>query len=183
MAEIPNQDWSGTPGIGDVNSTAKGSGARYNIGKPAVELLPISDVAKLLEEAKGFCMQSGFDAVPALKCLGDFQNTGNVDHVYRAMIALGPQRDTLVECAQVFEYGKKKYAAWNWAKGMQWSVALACAVRHLLAMHDGELIDPIEKSGSGLPHRGHVMCNLFMLSTYTKNYKECNDLPIGLLDA
>jgi hypothetical protein len=184
MTVIPGQDWLGTPGIGDVNSTAKGSGARYNVGKPQVDLLPIGEVAYMLEETlDDECSTGTFNAVPALKALGKFQQTGFVVHVYEAMNAMGPARETLVECAQVFEYGKKKYAAWNWAKGMQWSVALACAVRHLLAMHNGEMIDPVEQNGSGLAHRGHVMCNLFMLSTFTKTYPEGNDLPIGVFDA
>jgi len=176
-------NWVDAQGIGDVNSNEKGSGARFNSGKPAMELLPIKDVAILL--GGHWLKYSGQNTLPeeleALGLLGQFQMTGDDKFLFTAMDVLGPWTETLVECAQVFDYGSRKYASWNWAKGMKWSVALACAVRHLLAMHRGEWIDPIEEKGSGLPHRGHVMCNLFMLTTYVRNFPEGNDLPIGIL--
>lgn len=109
-------------GIGDVNSSAKGSGARYNDGKPDYSLIPLS---------------------------------------------------TLEDEARVWSYGKNKYAAWNWAKGMPWSVPLACALRHLAAWQNGEDIDP----ESGQPHLAHVMCNIRMLTLYTKTYPEGDDRP------
>ena len=108
--------------VGDVNSTERGSGARFNDGKTRFDLIPLS----------------------ALK-----------------------------DCADVFEYGAEKYAAWNWAKGMDWSVPYACMLRHLEAWYRGEDTDP----ESGLPHLGHVMCNLIMLSHYAKNYKDGDDRP------
>ena len=111
-----------TKGIGDVNSDAKGSGARYNGGKPDLSLIPLV---------------------------------------------------TLEDEARVWEYGKKKYAAWNWAKGMPWSVPYACAMRHLSAWQKGEDIDP----ESGQPHLAHVMCNLRMLTLYSKTYPEGDDRP------
>lgn len=184
---LNEQDWSGATGLGDVNSKERGSGARYNTGKPAMELLPISDVADLLRSQLKWTAALELDeplqhdVVECVRFLGLFQNSGDDAHLYSAMSALGPTSDILSECASVFDYGKRKYAEWNWAKGMKWSVPLACALRHLLAMFSGEHIDPIEQKGSGLPHRGHVMCNLFMLTTYIHNYKEGNDLPVGLL--
>ena len=121
LEQIQKAIQSQIQGIGDVNSTAKGSGARYNNGKPDLSLVPLW----------------AFD-----------------------------------DCARVFEYGKKKYAAWNWAKGMPWSVPLACALRHLGAIQRGEVDDP----ESNLPHLGHVMCNIVMLAHYAKYYPEGNDL-------
>jgi len=116
---IPTQE-----GIGDVNSEAKGSGARFNNGKPDFSLIPLV---------------------------------------------------TLEDEARVWEYGKKKYAAWNWAKGMPWSVPFACAVRHLSAWQRGEDLDP----ESGLPHLAHVACNIRMLTLYSKTYPEGDDRPKG----
>ena len=109
-------------GIGDVNSNAKGSGARYNDGKADISLIPLC---------------------------------------------------TLEDEARVWMYGKQKYAAWNWAKGMDWSVPLACAMRHIAAWQRGEELD----AESGLPHLAHAMCNLRMLTLYSKTYPEGDDRP------
>lgn len=108
--------------VGDVNSAAKGSGARYNTGKPDLSLIPMW---------------------------------------------------TLMGEAQVWEYGKRKYAAWNWLKGMSWSIPLACALRHLAAFQDGEDND----AESGLDHLDHAMCNLRMLKAYKTVYPEGDDRP------
>lgn len=115
-------------GIGDVNSIAKGSGARYNTGKPDFSLIPLV---------------------------------------------------TLEDEARVWEYGKRKYAAWNWAKGMAWSVPFACLMRHLAAWQRGEDIDP----ESGYPHLDHIACNVRMLKLYSTTYKEGDDRPKGLICA
>lgn len=174
MEKDPN--WADAQGIGDVNSDAKGSGARFNNGKPAMELLPLRAVATLLIGDRGEVTGE----TVCLSYLAAFQE-GNDNAIFNAMSALGDPKETLVECAQVFDYGKRKYAEWNWAKGMNWSIPLACAVRHLLAMLDGEWIDPIDEKGSGLPHRGHVMCNLMMLATYMYNFREGDDRPVKWL--
>jgi len=109
--------------VGDVNSNEKGSGARYNDGKPDYSLIPLN---------------------------------------------------TLKDEALVWEYGKQKYNAWNWTKGMVWSVPLACALRHLAAWQAGEEND----QESGLPHLAHAMCNLRMLTLYKDVYPEGDDRPI-----
>lgn len=112
-------------GIGDVNSKEKGSGARYNAGKPDFSLIPMT---------------------------------------------------TLEDEIRVWEYGAKKYAAWNWTKGMAWSVPFACLMRHMAAWQRGEECDP----ESGLPHLAHAMCNLRMLTYYSQFYKEGDNRPEGL---
>ena len=109
-------------GIGDISSTAKGSGARFNGGKADLSLIPLT---------------------------------------------------TLEDEARVWMYGKEKYAAWNWAKGMPWSVPLACALRHISAFQAGEDVD----AESGQPHLAHAMCNLRMLTLYAKTYPEGDDRP------
>lgn len=118
----PQPSGAGLGGIGDVTSTAKGSGARYNGGKPDFSLIPLV---------------------------------------------------TLEDEARVWEYGSRKYAAYNWAKGMPWSVPLACALRHLSAWQRGEDLD----EESGLPHLAHVACNIRMLTLYSKTYPEGDDRP------
>jgi hypothetical protein len=111
-----------TEGIGDVNSNARGSGARFNCGKPDMSLIPLC---------------------------------------------------TLEDEARVWMYGKAKYAAWNWAKGMQWSVPFACLMRHMAAWQRGEELD----QESGYPHLDHAMCNLRMLKLFSKTYPEGDDRP------
>lgn len=84
----------------------------------------------------------------------------------------------LEDCARVFGYGREKYAAWNWAKGMDWSIPYACLLRHMAAWFNGEDNDP----ESGLPHLGHAMCNLVMLSTFARTYPEGDDRPAERLN-
>jgi hypothetical protein len=159
-------------GIGDIHSQAKGSGARFNTGKPDFSLVPL----RLVASTYGYGGGPTEPAVRALLQLGQWQETGDKIHLEQALEHLGA--DGWSECAEVFEYGKRKYAAWNWAKGMAWSVPLACAARHLIAMIDGQATD----DESGKPHRGHVFCNITMLLTYARTYPEGNDMPAkGLL--
>ena len=117
-----------TKGVGDVNSTTPGSGARYNAGKPDFSLLPMF---------------------------------------------------TLQDELAVWAYGAKKYAPWNWTKGMPWSIPFACAMRHLTAWQMGEELD----AESGLPHLAHAMCNLRMLTLYASRYREGDDRPAHLREA
>ena len=80
----------------------------------------------------------------------------------------------LAGCARVWMSGLLKYAPWNWAKGMQWSVPFDCLCRHLFKWwYLGEDID----SESGEHHLDLVLCNLFMLKHYTKTYPEGDDRP------
>lgn len=158
-----------TMAVGDLNSTEKGSGARANGGKPDLSLIPLVLMYEHLDILKPDTSRLG--PITALESLGVWQQTRDENYLYDVLTRLGA--DGWEECAHVFTYGKEKYAAWNWAKGMPWSVPLACAARHLLAMTTGELID----RESGHTHRGHVFCNIVMLLQYTKTYTEGNDLP------
>ena len=74
---------------------------------------------------------------------------------------------------RVWMYGAKKYAAWNWAKGMAWSVPYACALRHLISWYRGEEVDP----ESGESHLDHVICNIMMLKQFEESYREGDDRP------
>lgn len=80
---------------------------------------------------------------------------------------------TLEDEVRVWMYGAQKYAAWNWTKGMPWSVPFACAMRHLAAWQRGEAND----TESGLPHLAHAMCNLRMLTLFADTYPEGDDRP------
>lgn len=166
--------------VGDVNSTERGSGARYNDGKPDLSLIPLALIAATVPPgpAEDSAQRNEQNAVRhALGQLAFFQTTGWVPALDTALTILSPYWE---DCARVFDYGKqKKYAAWNWAKGMAWSIPLACAGRHALAILRGESIDNPEEpnNGSGLRHIGHFMCNVVMLRTFVETFKEGNDLP------
>lgn len=161
-------------GIGDVNSNEKGSGARFNAGKVALELIPLRIIAD------HFAMYSAAEyhgAIDALQYLAEYQEGGKRECLHYAIRAIGA---SWTECAAVFVYGRKKYAAWNWAKGMPWSVPIACAARHLVnGILAGEEID----KESGQTHRGCFLCNIVMLLTYEFTYREGDDRPTQWLAA
>lgn len=161
--------------IGDITSDQKGTGARFNSGKPPMELIPLTCIARQLKSR--IYTDDTFAVLPAAEALhhlGRWQ--ARVGELVEVLNVLGPAG--WEECAQVFDYGRRKYKAWNWAKGMAWSVPIACAARHLMAMMRGEENDP----ESGLPHRGHVFCNIVMLMTFADTFAEGDDrAPAGML--
>lgn len=164
-----------TNGIGDVNSEQKGAGARYNAGKIPLELIPLRIIAEHSEHTGG-CAR--YDAeIAALFALARFQEGGGIPDLLDAINCIGAAWD---ECADVFTYGKTKYAEWNWAKGMPWSVPIACAARHLLF---GVMSGEVNDKESGLSHRGHFLCNIVMLLTFVRTYPEGDDRPSKWLGA
>lgn len=155
--------------VGDINSNERGSGARYNDGKAPHELLPLRTVASL--------SAGNSRATQALSALGKYQSSAAFEHLIdaaHALYSVSGVRAALDDVARVFDYGRAKYAEWNWAKGMAWSIPLACASRHLLSMKNGEWLD----QESGLPHYAHALCNILMLATFFRTYPEGNDLPV-----
>lgn len=154
--------------VGDVNSTARGSGARFNDGKPPLDLIPLRIVAGAWRRAG----RAG-PALHALELLADWQEGDSEERLYAALRVLG---NPFHEAARVLEYGKRKYAAWNWSKGMAWSVCLGCAARHLEQILGGEELD----GESGLLHVGHVGCNLIFLLQFHRTYPEGDDRPTTL---
>jgi hypothetical protein len=159
-------------GIGDVYSEEKGAGARYNAGKIPLELIPLRVVAEHFQRTTGESAE-----ISALFALARFQEGGGIEALLDAITAIGPAWD---ECAAVFDYGKKKYAEWNWCKGMAWSVPIACAARHLLY---GPMAGEKNDKESHLPHRGHFLCNIVMLLTFVRTYPEGDDRPSKWLTA
>lgn len=150
--------------IGDVNSTERGSGARYNDGKVDLTLLPpqhwlsIGDRPLRLRHYE------------EMEYMAQFWE-GKTGALYEVLGGLDPLE--LIDAARVLEYGAKKYAMWNWAKGMPWSVPMACYLRHMLTYGDVASLD----EESGLPHRAHAVCNLIMLGHYAENCPDLDDRP------
>lgn len=68
--------------------------------------------------------------------------------------------NALSDVADVMEFGAKKYDRKNWSKVDDKERYIAATLRHLLAYHQGEKIDP----ESGKPHLAHAICSLLFLS-------------------
>lgn len=64
--------------------------------------------------------------------------------------------------AEVFAFGARKYGRHNFRKGMDHSRVLDAALRHILAIVNGEDVDP----ESGKPHWAHARCCLAMYAFY-----------------
>ncbi len=77
----------------------------------------------------------------------------------------------LTGLGQVLTFGAKKYAAHNWREGIHYSRLIAAAQRHLLAIMDGEDIDP----ESGLMHVDHLGCCWMFLSNMMKTRPDLDD--------
>lgn len=75
--------------------------------------------------------------------------------------------DSVEEIVKVLEFGKVKYAAWNWSSngGFKYMRVFNSTMRHLLAWARGEDKDP----ESGLSHIAHAGCNIFFLMHFIKN--------------
>jgi len=71
---------------------------------------------------------------------------------------------SLIPLVRVLEFGAKKYSKDNWKKGLDKNEILESAIRHIMSMMDGELIDP----ESGLSHSGHVMANMMFFEYQIK---------------
>jgi hypothetical protein len=65
----------------------------------------------------------------------------------------------LFALGRVMAFGAKKYAAWSWTRGKEWSKDHGAALRHIAAWYGGEDVDP----ESGEPHLAHACCDLMFL--------------------
>ncbi len=72
--------------------------------------------------------------------------------------------DALMALAEVLTFGAKKYAAWNWAKGFDWSRLYGATQRHLAAWYSGENKDP----ETGYSHLAHALCCVVFLVVHER---------------
>lgn len=161
--------------IGDISSNERGTGARFNDGKPPVGLLPLSVMADAIERTADVPAY----VVEAVRHVGLFQFREDASNLYEALAFLCAATklsiaDLMCETARVLEHGRKKYAAWNWLKGMPWSVCFDCIGRHALKMIDNAMAIDEE---SGYLHAAHIACNIIFLLTYIDHYPEGDDRP------
>jgi len=86
--------------------------------------------------------------------------------------------DSVEEILKVLEFGKKKYAAWNWSSngGFPYSRVFNSLLRHLFAWFRGEDNDP----ETNLSHLAHAGCNILFLIYFVKHkdkYPTNDDRP------
>lgn len=156
--------------VGDIESDEKGSGARFNDGKLPMEFIPVQMWLRYWGQKPTLGINDG-EIYGVLRDLARFQ-AGDDDAIHAAITHLGPS--AMDAAVRVFDYGAAKYASWNWAKGMQWSVIFGCILRHARAIiEQGEPLD----EESGQPHIGHIGCNLIMLAWFVDHYPEGDDRP------
>jgi len=91
----------------------------------------------------------------------------------KAEIHLVPS-ELVLAVARILMFGKKKYGAWNWQKGLPLTKVYDATQRHLLAWMGGETNDP----ESGEPHVAHAACNLAFMLWFAKNKPELDDRPV-----
>ncbi len=165
--------------IGDVTSNERGTGARFSAGKAPLHFIPSWIIgAFIAEQDNPDFVEAAVNAEWATDFLEAVwrATTGEdcVTYLFRFF-----DFDDLREAAWVFEYGSKKYAAWNWAKGMAWSIPVGCIERHALEIAQGTLVD----DESGRKHVGHILCNVIMLVFYARYFVEGNDLiPLAYVE-
>ena len=155
--------------VGDLNSDAKGSGARKNEGKERMELIPVSVWSRRwLHTDKVF---ENRHIHTMMDYLEEWQEGGD-DALAEWLSEYCPDA-WLNASVDVLEFGAQKYKAWNWAKGMQWSVCVGCILRHTKAILGGEVLDPDSKH----PHAGHITANIIFLERFIDQYPEGDDRP------
>lgn len=153
--------------VGDLNSDAKGSGARKNAGKLEMDLVPVEFWYERWKQHPKWTT----DLDIMLGAVDTWQ-VGMTENLYEWLTS-NCANEYMVDAVKVLTFGKAKYKAWNWAKGMPWSVCLGCILRHTQKILDGEELDP----ESGISHWGHIVCNIIFLVYYADNYPEGDDRP------
>lgn len=78
---------------------------------------------------------------------------------------------SLIPMVRVLEFGAKKYAPYNWMKGLSVKEICESLKRHLDAFMEGENNDP----ESTLSHIGHIQCNALFLSWMMENRPDMDD--------
>lgn len=188
--------------VGDLNSDARGSGARKNAGKPQWWQLPLMPVHRLTEEYASF-YTSHIDVAQVIQDLGEWQR-GADNALTAAMTVLltmlaneqGVERHprlpplrALESTVAVLEFGALKYPATQEgaidkltgrptpAAAGNWAKGMPWSVCLSCALSHLFAAAQGEKldNESGLSHLAHAMCNLLFLAQYRQTYPEGDD--------
>ncbi len=77
----------------------------------------------------------------------------------------------LFKVAEVMTFGKQKYSANNWRKGLAYTRLAAAALRHIFSWLGGESLDP----ETGCSHLAHASCCLMMLLEFETTRQDLDD--------
>jgi hypothetical protein len=77
----------------------------------------------------------------------------------------------IVEISKVLTLGSRKYAPWNWTKGLTYGRIIGAALRHVFAWMGGEDKD-LE---TNLSHLAHAACCLMFLIHLENTRKDLDD--------
>lgn len=80
----------------------------------------------------------------------------------------------IFKVAEVMTFGKQKYSANNWRKGIAFTRLLAAALRHIFLYLGGEKLDP----ESGKSHLAHAVCCLLMALEFETTRPDLNDIYV-----
>ena len=154
---------------GSIDSSEKGSAARFNEGKPPLELVPIRFWRMWWDFQHALSTdETDLDLVLAFLQTWQEGTDAALSEAFRTF-----PLDHRPDVVKVLEFGAQKYAAWNWAKGQRWGCTLGSLLRHCEKILQGEILD----DDSGLSHWGHIGCNLLFLLWFQTEYKEGDDRP------
>lgn len=128
---------------GNRREFASGAVRDIQEGKGRADLLPLDVVVKSIPYNTYDCS--------ILVAIDNFQNTGNIEHLYTALAIFGERhfknRYTMIlEVSKHFEEGAKKYGPDNWRKGIPVHCYIDSAVRHYLKFLRGDKDEPHDRA-------------------------------------
>lgn len=98
----------------------------------------------------------------------------DTDDIFKSTVDLTlVNSDFILNTAIVLGFGEKKYGRNNWKDGggFKFSRLMACLLRHVFSIQNGDLID----EESGQLHIYHVSCNIMFIQYTIKHYAQNDD--------
>lgn len=146
-------------------------GKKNDTGKAQLDLIPWDVFAPLARDWPDRLLTTPTDVKYYAERLSLWWRLGDTEQLQELFMSVcdectpeasSPYHAMIETVLPVLEFGAKKYAPWNWAKGMKWSRLYAAALRHWLAHMSGDRTDP----ETGFLHLQHLACCLMFLVVY-----------------
>jgi hypothetical protein len=166
--EMPDEYSQITPETLQGGFKAADSKATFDLLPPDVFSLFVNTVMQRVKTVKYDNLMTTLQTFwknPELDQLQIIQllNQALVESFHLLVEQTGSEVDALFAVGELYAIGKKKYAARNWEKGIDWGIVYSAAWRHLLKhVVKGELTDPVD----GQLHLTSVVWNVIALRFY-----------------